>query len=370
MSEREDLVLPPDYGGQEGGQDGGQEGGQDVEASGAPREIDHDAPGTDPIAELVRLAGARPAVPRERALRVEAAVREAWAEAAGLRQRRRVAGWVAAASLAAALALALGLGFWQRAAPPAPDVATVERVSGRVSGGAELGEREEGGPLIAGAAVAAGASVATADDGRAALRLLDGPSLRLDVDTRLTLLAPDRVRLTAGAVYVDSQGGRPVTVETPWGEVEERGTQFEVRLLQARLAGEAVRVRVREGAVELAAEDRSWQAGAGGELLLTAGGELTRGVVPFHGHAWQWVQEIAPTFEIEGRTLGEFLAWVARETGWQVRWSESAAAPRALANVLHGSVDGLPPEQALAAVLPTCGLAHRLDGGTVVVFAN
>ena len=99
-------------------------------------------------------------------------------------------------------------------------------------------------------------------------------------------------------------------------------------------------------------------------------GKLTRGVVPFHGHPWQWVQEIAPTFEIEGRTLGEFLAWMERETGWQVRWRESAAARQALANVLHGSVEGLPPEQALAAVLPTCGLAHRIDDGTVVVFAN
>lgn len=348
MSEREDLVLPPDSGGQRGGQEDG----------------------ADPIAELVRLAGARPTVPRERAARVEAAVHEAWLEATGLRRRRRVATWTAAASLAAALALAVGLGFWQRAAPPAPAVATVERVSGRVSGGAGSGRESDGvAPVVEGAAVAAGASVRTAGDGRVALRLLDGPSLRLDVDTELTLLAADRVRLAAGAVYVDSQGGRAVTVETPWGEVEERGTQFEVRLLEARLPGQAVRVRVREGAVELAAADRSWQAGAGAELLLTAGGELTRGVVPFHGRPWQWVQEIAPTFEIEGRTLGEFLAWVARETGWQVRWREAAKAPQAIANVLHGSVEGLPPEQALAAVLPTCGLAHRLDGGNVVVFA-
>jgi ferric-dicitrate binding protein FerR (iron transport regulator) len=156
-----------------------------------------------------------------------------------------------------------------------------------------------------------------------------------------------------------------VTVETPWGEIEERGTQFEVRL-----ADEAVRVRVREGAVELASGDRSWEADAGAELLLTADGSLTRGSVPFHGQPWQWVQEIAPSFEIEGRTLGEFLAWVGRETGWQVRWREAGAAPRALGFVLHGSVESLPPEQALAAVLPTCGLAHRLDGGTVVVFAN
>ena len=362
MSEREDPVLPPDPGGTEDGTEGGTvSDALPASSAGAER----DAHGADPIGDLVRLAGARQAVPRERAVRVEAAVREAWMEATALRRRRRLASWSAAAALAAALALALGLAFWGPTGAPAPVVARVERVAGAAEVDRAQSAGGSGGGLAPGATVEAGRSLLTGGDGRVALRLLDGPSLRLDVDTRLTLLAADRVLLSAGAVYVDSQGGRPVTVETPWGAIEERGTQFEVRL-----ADDAVRVRVREGAVALAREERSWEADAGAELVLTAGGSLTRGSVPFHGQPWQWVQEIAPSFEIEGRTLGEFLAWVGRETGWQVRWREAGAAPRALGAVLHGSVESLPPEQALAAVLPTCGLAHRLDGGTVVVFAN
>jgi ferric-dicitrate binding protein FerR (iron transport regulator) len=222
-----------------------------------------------------------------------------------------------------------------------------------------------GRPLAAGALLPAGAEVSTGRDGRLALRVVDGPSLRLDVGSRLTLVAADRVLLSAGAVYVDSEGGMPVTVQTPWGEVEERGTQFEVRL-----AGEAVRVRVREGAVSLAGDARRWQAEAGVELVLTADGRLSRGSVPFHGQAWRWVQEIAPTFRLEGRSLPEFLAWVGRETGWQVRWRDGGTLPDGIGGVLHGSVEGMPPEQALAAVLPTCGLAHRLDGGTVILFPN
>ena len=366
MSEREDLLLPPGEGGRSPGAAGmqgaaGMPGAAGIHgAAGTSPEVDQEA-GADPIAELVRLAGARPAVPRERSVRVEAAVREAWTEATAQRQRRRVSGWLAAASLAALLALALGLAFWRGQATQPSPVATVERVHG----GVELRTEDRSGVVGQGTAVAAMATFTTARDGRVALRMAGGPSLRLDVDTRLTLVATDRVRLEAGAIYVDSQGGRPVTVETPWGEVEERGTQFEVRL-----PGEAVRVRVREGAVELAAGERAWHAAAGAELLLTAEGDLTRGVVPFHGQPWHWVQEIAPSFEIEGRTLGEYLAWVGRETGWQVQWRDAAAAPRRGAVVLHGSVEGLPPEQSLAAVLPTCGLAHRLDGGTVVVFAN
>src|SRR5690606_15313981 len=105
-------------------------------------------------------------------------------------------------------------------------------------------------------------------------------------------------------------------------------------------------------------------AARGEELVLTAAGALSRGSVPFHGEAWSWVEDIAPSFELEGRTLGELLAWFGRETGLDVTWSDPAAEQRAAPIVLHGSVDALSPEEALAAVLPTCGLAHRVDGGT------
>jgi ferric-dicitrate binding protein FerR (iron transport regulator) len=338
MSERDELALP----------------------AGGGAEVDREA---DAVARLVRLAGARPAVPSDRALRVESAVREAWLESMALRRRNRRMVWGAAAALAATLAVALGVAWWPRPAPPAPLLlAEVERVTGGVelladsaAGAAQL--------LVAGTRLAEGAEVSTGPDGRAALRLLGGPSLRLDLDSRLRMTGDGRVALLGGAVYVDSQGGAPVIVETPWGVVEERGTQFEVRL-----AADAVRVRVREGAVSLADEGSQWEAPAGAELTLTADGRLARASVPFHGDAWSWVQQIAPPFQLDGRTLGEFLAWVGRETGWQVSWRDTARAALASSTVLHGSVDGLPPEQALAAVLPTCGLAHRLEGGTVLLF--
>jgi ferric-dicitrate binding protein FerR (iron transport regulator) len=199
----------------------------------------------------------------------------------------------------------------------------------------------------------------------------NGPSLRLDVGSRVRFTETAKLRLDAGAVYVDSQGGAPVLVETPFAEVTERGTQFEVRVSSG-----GVRVRVREGAVELArpagpaGDDRSWEAEAGAELTLSTDGHLSRGTVPAHDQAWAWVQEIAPSFQLEGRTLGDFLAWVGRETGWRVAWADPARAAAGMGVVLHGSVETLTPEQALAAVLPTCGLADRRDGDSVVVFAS
>lgn len=334
----------------------------------------------DPVARLVRLAGARPPVPAERAARVEARVREAWQAGVAARRRVRWVSWSAGLLAAAALALAIGLtwSYVSRPAVPPAVVAVVERVSGTVTTAGASGETI---PLLAGARVSVGALLETGDDGRVALRLAaadgradggpKGPSLRLDVGSRVRFVEAAKLRLDAGAVYVDSQGGAPVLVETPFAEVTERGTQFEVRVSSG-----GVRVRVREGAVELARAaalaggDRSWEAEAGAELTLSSDGRLTRGTVPAHDRAWAWVQEIAPSFQLEGRTLGDFLAWVGRETGWRVAWADPARAAAGVGAVLHGSVDNLTPEQALAAVLPTCGLADRRDGDTVVVFAS
>jgi ferric-dicitrate binding protein FerR (iron transport regulator) len=318
---------------------------------------------TDPIEQLVRLAGPRPAVPVARAMRAEEAVRAAWQASVAARRRRVVATWGAGLALAAMLALAIGLVF-RGATPPAPPtlIGTVERLTGSAELAAADGAIQ---PLAAGARLLSGGVVETAGDGRVAIRLAGGASLRLDAASHLTFTSPSHLVLERGAVYVDSQGGPAVIVETPLGVVEERGTQFEVRL-----GGDAVRVRVREGGVNLSSDDGSWDAVPGDELLLTATGALERRNVPFHGAEWGWIQEIAPAYELEGRTLGEFLAWFGRESGRGVRWADAAEQRRALAVVLHGSVEGLSPDQALAAVLPTCGLAHRLDGAAVTLFEH
>jgi ferric-dicitrate binding protein FerR (iron transport regulator) len=335
-----------------------------------PSPIPHDA---DPVAQLVRLAGARPPVPPERAARVEALVRASWQSGVASRRRSRWIGWSTGLAAAAALALLVGITWRYVMQPPVPpaQAATLERALGTVTVTGPGGVTT---PLVAGAGVFVGSQIATAGDGRAALRLPGaagalGPSLRLDVDSRATFLATDRLRLDAGAVYVDSQGRGDVLVETPWGLVTERGTQFEVRV-----GAGGVRVRVREGAVELASKgagpSRAWEARAGAELLLAGDGRLSRATVRPDGEAWTWVQQIAPSFQLEGRPLGELLAWVGRESGWHVVFADPGRGASASSVTLHGSIEGLSPEQALNAVLPTCGLAGRRDGDSVVVFAS
>jgi len=124
---------------------------------------------------------------------------------------------------------------------------------------------------------------------------------------------------------------------------------------------------VREGEVELDHAGRAETASAGTELQLDASGELRRRALALHGAEWDWAARIAPAFDLDGRFLAEFLEWASRETGMTVVYLDASTAQAARGIALSGSVEGLTPEEALAAVLPTCGLDHEIEEGTVIL---
>ena len=74
---------------------------------------------------------------------------------------------------------------------------------------------------------------------------------------------------------------------------------------------------------------------------------------------------LAPTFEIDGRPPHDFLAWAAREAGWELRYADAESRRRAEAAELHGSIRGLRPDEAVVSVLPSTGLPHRLQDGVL-----
>ncbi len=321
------------------------------------------------IARLLRFAGPRLAVPTETSARVRSLVHDEWQASIHARRRRRAYLWTGT-GLAAAAALALAAGLTLRTDPvasPGPPqlVATLEAGTVRqLQPGDEPGA--SGSRLAAGDTVFSGTQVRTAAGTRAALRLAGGSSLRLGFDTLVRFESPSELVLEAGRLYLDSglfgEESSSVSVHTDLGLVEEIGTQFEVDVRD-----QGLRVRVREGEVSLGQGGRAWAAPAGVELSMSEEGELSRGSVPIFGPQWDWILEIAPAFELEGSRLESFLDWVGRETGWEMRYAESGLKVSTADTVLHGSIAGLRPDQALEAVLPTCGLAFSEEGGTVTI---
>jgi hypothetical protein len=72
---------------------------------------------------------------------------------------------------------------------------------------------------------------------------------------------------------------------------------------------------------------------------------------------------------LEGATVQTFLDWISREQGWDWEIADSTLRARAGRVVLHGSIEGLTPEEALAAVLPAAGLTYRREGARLVIEA-
>jgi ferric-dicitrate binding protein FerR (iron transport regulator) len=316
--------------------------------------------GEDPIGALLKVAGRRPTAPGPVVDRVFASTHQEWRR---MVRRRRRRGWGLGilGSLTAGLAVFLGVGFLDELRSPegpssrtaAAEVATVEVVVGDTARlrGPDAGDAAK--PIEEADTVFEGAAIATGSTGGVALRLADGGSLRLGSSTDVRFLGRDDVELVRGALYLDGGlgGASRLAVHTEIGVIRERGTQFEVRILDRE-----VRVRVREGAV-VVERDEPVVASAGLELRISHGGDVSRWPVSASDESWGWVLDLAPSFHLGGRSLGDFLGWFARETGKEVTFSAAEDAGRLSAIVLYGSVEGLRPDEALDAVLPTCGLS-------------
>lgn len=305
------------------------------------------------IERLLGLAGPRAGVSRLRTERVRANVRLEWQRRAQRRATKRKVMFMTALAGAAAILLVVADTpvFERGGALPAEAVAVVEHVDGTPDG------------LRSGQSIRIAEQIETGEAVRIALRFTDGTSLRIDARSRLRVLSASAIDLTAGAVYVDTgnESGR-FEVRTALATARDIGTQFEVRLLDGQL-----RLRVRTGVVELRDEARSISGRPGTEILLSASGAVSRPVA-VHGADWDWTARLAPRVEMEGRSLAAFLERTAREQGWTIDYRDPSVERDASRTVLHGSVDGLAPADAVAVAIATSGLGHHLDRGALVVF--
>lgn len=312
------------------------------------------------LERLLKSAGLRERPPAEVEQAVRAQLHAEWTAMlrSNREQRYRRGGFALAAGLFAA-----AFGLWIAGAgtrvPPVA-VGTLAVASGEVreKAGWLSGSRAMDG----GDVVLAGRTLETGPDGRAALALPGGVSVRVDRGTRVAVVEPGVLTLVRGALYVDSGAGQArlaqLRVETTAGSVRHVGTQYELRLLDS-----GVRLRVREGRVEFRSPDGAVEQGRSGEQLVIFGdGSVQRDATSRHGPSWDWVADAAPAIDLEGMTLNRFLAWTGRELGREVALAPTLAEADLAAVVLHGSTEGLTPGEALHAVLATTSFSAELAG--------
>jgi len=293
-----------------------------------------------------------PTLSAEALARIRAATEAEWrrnVEPAAA-QRRLMFGAAAAVAL---LAAGGGWMFWKSstAAHGGEPLAVLERADGE--GVVEQHSWWRDSAVNPGAAFPAGTRFEVR--GGSLLALRGGGNLRIAPGSVFEVLSPDSVRLERGDLYVDIPPGAHTRTSfiavTGAGEFHHVGTQFAVTVRDG-----ATRLRVREGRVLWQAPGGESTVDAGSEVLIDRHQQVTRGELDGSSATWTWTEALAPVFDIENRPLAEFLDWVARETGRNLVISDAPTRAQVESIRMHGDVRGLPPLQALRAVMASTSL--------------
>ena len=303
------------------------------------------------------------AVDAARAARVRPAVHAAWKDAAGGTRH-----WKRGIALAAAAVLVFAIAFTvnslrDRGVAHAPAaMASTQFVTSEVVFEHDGQTR----PARVGDALMPATRITT-HGGRAAIVLANGIELRLDANTDLTLDAEGSLSLARGALYLDSsQRTAPpetVAIVARGTVIRNIGTRYEIRLSDQEL-----RVRVRDGRVEVSSAFGMRQADGGGQLRVTSSG-IVSSRAPTSGADWDWIVRAVRPPQLEGRPLPEFLAWAEREGGRPIRFADPALERANTATIVYGAIESLTVEEALDVVLPSCGLARRTEGDVITIVA-
>lgn len=316
----------------------------------------------DPLAEIVRAAGRREMPPQAHYDQVYTAARDAWRNKVQSRRRNR---WFA---IAASIALVTGGGVlaYLIQTGDAGLAATVAVVQGSVEQLAPDSEVWEAIPE-SGSMLAAGTQIRTTADGRAALGLAEGGSLRLDVETEIAF-GIDVIELSAGTLYFDSGNRSPelaLRVDTPLGEVRDIGTQFELSVRD-----EFIRIRVREGEVALLEPSAASEIVAAfrDEIELSADGNLVRREIAPDDAAWAWAAALASVPDAQARSILTYFRWIARETGKRLEFESDSVELQAELSSFVGDPAGLTPEALLSSIAATSDFRYSLttDGAILI----
>ena len=312
---------------------------------------------TDMVATLLTLAGPNAQIDDEIKNRVYGNVRRQWSRSNsrvnyGLSFLR----WGLPAAIAAGLLLVVTIRE-PASVPEARPVGTIVRVTGSTASA----------DFAVGNEIRVGEILDTSSGEGLGIRLRNNTSLRLDGNSLLKLDATDEFTLLLGRVYADTGADayakKQLTIHTASGSAVDIGTQFSVGFKDADMS-----IAVREGRVDVTDALETHEVAAGRKLVVRPGAAVRFEDVPTSGSSWDWAVTLAPSFEIEGRSLMDFLKWVSREMGYELEFVNDEQRMAAMQARLHGSAEGLDLEEAIDMVFSTTGFSYSIDDQVLSVY--
>lgn len=325
------------------------------------------------MARLLRLAGPRAEIPADVESRVYARVLKEWQASTETpddarvydlvhRSWRRDAAlaatkrWVLPVAIAASVALAAIFISQPDPVPPAA-VGTVAKVVLPAAGD---------GALALGDKIYPGMTIETRDGEGMSFLLARNESLRLDQNSAIRVDTGDQFTLLRGRVYADTgefvYRDEGLRIDTMFGAVTDIGTQFAVSI-----QNDLLDVAVREGRVDVSHDTRKYIAMSGERVRLLAQGEVDVDPLALTDEYWNWATNLAPAFDIEGKSLMDFLKWAARESGRSLYFEDTELRMAAMRTDLHGSIADFSPLEAIESVLATTAFRYHVEADRIVI---
>lgn len=314
---------------------------------------------------IFSLATPRPTPPELVERRVREAVHAEWQRAVARKRAR----FTRIAAVAAVVLLTITGGLLLRPGA-SPNVIFEQARFLRVEGGGQLFRSGDAMALAASSTydLKAGDRLRTSSDSGLTLDLGASGDLRLGDQTEVRLTGRETIRLVRGELFLAtrSREGDKISVETAFGRVMHVGTRFQVILTDNEL-----RVDVRDGVVLIDGQRITpTRTGAGTSARLDSKGNFRIEEQAPYGSSWGWVDQLAPPFEIDGRSVHAAALWAAEQSGRELEFSDSAVEREARTTTLHGDLVLEDPLTGLRDVMMTTRLQFALRNNRIYVSAR
>ena len=199
-----------------------------------------------------------------------------------------------------------------------------------------------------------------------ALKLTDGSELRIADNTELSW-SEQTITLLQGKLYHNTDDAlpaevAPLTIATVHGSVQHIGTRYMVSQ-----QGNDVAVAVRSGSVKLSPANNGTAEGHTIEhsqlAKINQQGQVAIEPVTAFDPLWDWTFVAQAGFDLENKSLYQFVHWFAEQSGLTVDWQNHESQTKRVR--LQGNIKNMQPELALNTVFQSTQFNYKVENGVL-----
>lgn len=298
----------------------------------------------------------------DKALKSKAQVAAHWQKTVkNRRQKVQKTYWAIAASLALVFTLTL-MNINKDFENNEPAMfATVQSIHGQVL----IQRNQQWVPIDEINTVTAGTRIKTSENSFLSLKLQDNSELRVAANTTLQS-GENLIQLEQGQIYHDtdiSSQAAPLTIKTTQGDIQHIGTKYLVST-----GPDQLKVAVRSGQVQMTPSNTGLnQQIIPSEQLasLVSEGTLKTEPITSYDAIWDWTFKAQSSFNLNNKSLYEFIEWYSHETGLAVDWQNLESMTKRVR--LQGNITNMSSEQAIKSVFNSTQYSYAINNGILQI---